>query len=92
MIFEWDENKNISNIKKHGIDFNDSAKIFSNPMVTKVDDRKDYNKKRWIGLGRLGNTIVILAYTKRGKNIRIISIRKANKSERKIYYERIDQN
>jgi uncharacterized DUF497 family protein len=92
MIFEWDENKNISNIKKHGIDFNDSAKIFSNPMVTKVDDRKDYNEKRWISLGVLENTIVILAYTKRGKNIRIISIRKANKSERKIYYERIKQN
>jgi len=92
MIFEWDENKNINNIKKHGIDFNDSAKIFSNPMVTKVDDRKDYNEKRWIGLGRLENTIVILAYTKRGKNIRVISIRKANKSERKIYYERINQN
>jgi uncharacterized DUF497 family protein len=92
MIFEWDENKNISNIEKHGIDFNDSAKIFSDPMVTKVDARKDYNEKRWIGLGRLENTIVILAYTKRGKNIRIISIRKANKSERKIYYERLNQN
>ena len=92
MIFEWDDNKNISNIKKHGIDFNDSVKRFSNPMVTKVDDRKDYNEKRWIGLGRLENMIVILAYTKRGKNNRIISIRKANKSERKIYYERINQN
>ena len=92
MTFEWDENKNIGNIKKHGIDFNDSPKIFSNPMVTKVDDRKDYNEKRWIGLGRLENMIVILAYTKRGKKIRIISIRKANKSERIIYYERINQN
>ncbi len=92
MIFEWDENKNISNIKKHGIDFKDSLKIFSNTMITKVDDRKDYKEKRWISLGNLENIIVILVYTKRGKIIRIISIRKANKSERKIYYDRINKN
>jgi uncharacterized DUF497 family protein len=92
MIFEWDENKNISNIRKHGIDFKDSSKIFTNPMITKVDDRKDYKEKRWISLGNLENIVVILVYTKRGKNIRLISIRKANKSERKIYYARIKQN
>jgi len=92
MTFVWDENKNISNIRKHGIDFKDSPKIFSNPMITKVDDRKDYKEKRWISLGSLDNIIVILVYTKRSKNIRIISIRKANKSERKIYYELINQN
>lgn len=92
MVFEWDKYMNISNIKKHGIDFNDSPKIISNPMVTKVDDRKDYNEKSWISLGRLENMIVILAYAKSGKNIRIISIRKANKMQRKIYYEHIIQN
>ena len=61
-------------------------------ICTKVDDRKDYKEKRWISLGNLENIIVILVYTKRGKIIRIISIRKANKSERKIYYDRINQN
>jgi uncharacterized DUF497 family protein len=92
MIFEWDENKNIGNIKKHGIDFKDSLKIFSNTMITKVDNRKNYKEKGWISLGNLENIIVILVYTKRGKIIRIISIRKANKSERKIYYDRINEN
>ena len=85
-------NINFSNFRKHGIDFKDSLKIFSNTMITKVDDRKDYKEKRLISLGNLENIIVILVYTKRGKIIRIISIRKANKSERKIYYDRINQN
>lgn len=37
MEFEWDENKNKSNIEKHGIDFNDAKIIFSNPLVVKED-------------------------------------------------------
>jgi uncharacterized DUF497 family protein len=47
----------------------------------------DYKEKRWIGIGKLEQVIVVLVYTIRGNNIRIISIRKANKIERKIYNE-----
>ncbi len=87
MALEWDQNKNINNIKKHGIDFVDADKIFKNPIFTKIDDRIDYKEKRWIGIGRLEKVIVVLIFTKRGKNIRIISIRKANNIERRIYNE-----
>ena len=87
MALEWDQNKNIININKHGTDFIDADKIFENPILTKIDERIDYKEKRWIAIGRLEKVIVILIYTKRGKNLRIISIRKANKIERKIYSE-----
>ena len=87
MALEWDNNKNIINIEKHWIDFFNADKIFQNPIITKIDDRADYQEKRWIGIGKLEQIIVVLVYTKRGKNIRIISIRKANKIERKIYNE-----
>ena len=87
MSLEWDQNKNIINIKKHGIDFYDADKIFKNPILTKIDERIDYKEKRWIGIGRLEKVTVVLIFTKRGKKIRIISIRKANKIERRIYNE-----
>ena len=72
MTLEWDNNKNKINIDKHGIDIFDTHKIFQNPIITKVDNRTDYQERRWIGIG---------------KYFRIISIRKANKIERKIYNE-----
>ena len=87
MALEWDQNKNITNIKKHGIDFVDADKIFKNPILTKIDERIDYKEKRWIGIGRFEKLTVVSIFTKRGKNIRIISIRKANKIERRIYNE-----
>lgn len=92
MAIEWDDNKNLINLKKHGIDFADAYKIFENPLLTRIDDRIDYKERRWIGLGLLEEINVVLVYTKRGKNVRIISIRKANKTERKIYNEYTKQN
>ncbi len=87
MAIEWDNTKNQLNIEKHDLDFGDAYKILENPIITKIDDRIDYREKRWIGIGKLEQVIVVLVYTKRGNNKRIISIRKANKIERKIYNE-----
>jgi uncharacterized DUF497 family protein len=92
MAIERDSNKNKINIEKHGIDFFDAYKIFENPVISKLDNRIDYKEKRFIGIGKLDQIVVVFVYTKRGKNFRIISIRKANKIERKIYNERFKQN
>lgn len=85
--FSWDENKNYSNLIKHGIDFNDITEVFSKKMLVKLDKRKDYSEERLVGIGFLRNTIVVVVWTKRKDEIRIISARKANKKERKIYNE-----
>lgn len=90
MKFEWDENKNKSNIQKHAIDFSDSAKIFNQTMVIKLDERADYGESRWIGLGQLEDIVIVMVFTKRNDNVRIISIRKANKQERRIYFEKTE--
>ena len=70
MALEWDYNKNKINIEKHGIDFMDANKIFENPIISKVDNRADYKEKRFIGIGKLEQVIVVTVYTKRGKPIR----------------------
>ncbi len=90
--FEWDENKNLNNIKQHGIDFNDAKLVFEEPIIEKVDDRKDYGEIRRICLGVMNNYIVVVVYTYRGNKIRIISIRRASSNERKIYIKETRQS
>ena len=87
MEFEWDENKNKSNIEKHSIDFNDAKQIFNNPMIIKKDTRSDYGEKRWIAIGLLIEFVVVAVYTMRNKIVRLISVRLANKKEKEKYNE-----
>jgi uncharacterized DUF497 family protein len=84
--YEWDENKNRLNISKHGFDFNDARFIFDAPMLVIPDTREDYGEDRYIGIGILRRTIVIVVFTENTDEvIRVISLRKATKNERKIY-------
>jgi len=85
LLLEWDENKNAVNIKDHHIDFCDAWMIFENPMLKKKDSRKDYGEERWVALGKLQQLTVVTVYTHRKDKVRIISIRRANRYERKIY-------
>jgi uncharacterized DUF497 family protein len=90
MLFEWDENKNRINIRKHGIDFADAADIFRHPMLTLVDDREDYGEERWIAIGWIRAVIGVVVYVERdGDVIRIISARKATKNEVRRYEQSI---
>ena len=88
MKFEWDENKNQSNQSKHSISFGEAAEIFRYPMYKLVDTRKDYGEVRYIGIGSNSQMIVLtVIFTERESRIRIISARRANKKERKLYDE-----
>jgi len=91
MEFEWDENKNGENIRKHGIDFADAWQVFENPLLVKLDDREDYGEDRWMGVGMMSNGIVIVLISQKEtrKRIRIISMRKATKNERRRYEKAI---
>jgi uncharacterized DUF497 family protein len=84
MKFEWDEKKNKTNIKTHGFDFADAWEIFESPMLVKLDTRNEYGEDRWVGIGFLRRRIVVVVFTERGEDIiRIISLRKALRHERK---------
>lgn len=86
MQFEWDETKNEQNISKHGIDFADVYVLFEYFMLTKPDDRFDYDEHRWISIGTLGPGYAVVVWTERDDDrIRIISARRANKDERRRY-------
>jgi len=90
MGFEWDSEKNKQNFQKHGILFEEAREIFRGPVLTAVDDRIDYGETRYISIGELYSVIVIvLVHTDRKGRKRIISARRANKMERRKYYEHI---
>jgi uncharacterized DUF497 family protein len=90
--FEWDEAKNLSNQRKHHLDFKAAAQVFEDPFALILQDRIENGEERWQTIGRVGQTLVVLvAHTVRFDEhqevIRIISARKADRSERKRYEE-----
>ncbi len=89
MTYEWDGAENRSNVAKHGLDFEDAELVFTAPCVTFVDNRFDYGEERFVTLALLGGRLVMIAHAQRGETTRIISMRKANRREQKIYQERL---
>ena len=86
--FEWDEDKDKANPRKHQISFEETAEVFYYLMYGTVDTRFEYGEVRLIGIGRNSQLIILtVVYTEREERIRIISARRANKQEEKLYYE-----
>ncbi len=88
--FEWDKAKSRANFQKHGYKFEDVIKIFDGPTLESLDDRFDYSEQRYLSIGLVdGIAMVAVAHTDRNGVIRIISARRATKTERKAYDKRI---
>jgi uncharacterized DUF497 family protein len=85
MEFKWNEKKPRANILDHGFDFVDAKEVFKGFTFTIEDDRFDYGEERFITLGLLKGTVVVIAHTEKGNEVRVISMRKATKHEQKIY-------
>jgi hypothetical protein len=87
--FEWDEKKAKSNRKKHGIGFAEAATVFLDPFsITIPDHDHSAEEQRYIDIGSSEKgRVLVVVYTDRGVNIRIISCRKATYPERQYYEE-----
>lgn len=89
MRFEWDENKRLANLDKHGFDFADVASVFDGDTIIVEDDRYNYGEQRFITFGLFQGRIVAVVHTENDNLIRIISVRKATKYEQEIYFEQV---
>ncbi len=87
--FDWDEDKQLTNVRDHTIDFEDATTIFDGDIVTVEDDRFDYGEQRFITLGLLKGRVIAVVHTERDTITRIISARKATKYERITYFKQI---
>ena len=89
MEFEWDDHKEETNEKKHGVSFHEAATVFGDPLAITFDDPDhSINEHRLItfGVSRF-NRCVIVSHIERDSKMRIISAREMTKHERKIYEE-----
>lgn len=93
MSFDWDEDKYKTNIKDHGIRFEDAQKIFDGPVLTEIDERYHYDEVREITLGMLNGVLVLMVvHTDREDVTRLISARKATAKERRRYEKAIRES
>lgn len=84
--FEWDEAKREANLQKHGIDFIGVDSLFEGHTITIEDDRFAYGEQRFVTFGILEGRTVAVAHTESADVIRIISVRKATRSEEASYF------
>ena len=96
--FEWDEAKNLSNQRKHGISFEQASQVFFDPLHIVVDDRVIEGEQRWQALGLIRRVardllLLLVVHTAREneegeewvETVRIISARRATPEERRVY-------
>jgi uncharacterized DUF497 family protein len=87
----WDQHKDASKQRKHGVSFGLAARVFLDlGRIEVYDDRENYGEDRWITIGAVESSLLVVVYTVRGKEgeiIRLISARKANAKERETYQD-----
>lgn len=85
MRYQWDKSKADQNFRKHGIHFADAVSVLSDELAVTIEDDRSEDR-RWVTLGRdlFGRTLVVV-YSWRGDEIRIISARQAVPNERRQY-------
>jgi uncharacterized DUF497 family protein len=87
MKYQWEKNKAASNLQKHGIEFADAVSVFSDDLAITIPDNR-FDEDRFVTIGMDAfSRILVVVFTWRGEDIRLISARLAERRERKQYEE-----
>lgn len=90
MRCSFDPAKRASNLKKHGLDLADAQKVIESSQTVTFEDRRfDYGQERFVTLGPLGDVLVMIVTAESGEDIRVISMRRADRHEQAIYRENL---
>jgi uncharacterized protein len=89
MKFDWDENKAVSNLSKHGVSFEEAKTVFNDSLyVDFYDPAHSEEEDRYVIVRESSQRrLLIASYTERGNLIRLISAREVTRTERKVYEE-----
>jgi hypothetical protein len=87
--FEWDPEKSVANLRKHGVSFEEATTVFGDPMAMNMaDPDHSLNEERFVLLGlSYRQRLLVVAYAERGTRTRLISAREATRKERRQYEE-----
>ncbi|CCQ72061.1 BrnT family toxin [Magnetospira sp. QH-2] len=84
-MIEFDPAKRLWTLENRGLDFARVDQLFAGRHLTRLDDRGDYGEERFINAGYMDGRLVLVAWTSRGANRRIISMKKANDREKNAF-------
>ncbi|MDE0057926.1 MAG: BrnT family toxin [Defluviicoccus sp.] len=82
---EYDPIKRAFTLEIRGLDMARAGEVFDGATLTVQDDRRNYGEDRYLTIGFLDGAMVVLVWTPRARTKRVISMRKANERERKLY-------
>ena len=86
MEFEWDDDKEAENVRKHDVSFDLAALVFLDPMRrTEPDERFVYDEDRSMTVGEIRGRLYVVIHTERENVTRIISARRATRQEKRFY-------
>lgn len=86
MRYTHDERKRAANLKKHGLDFADAPSVIESDAALTFEDRRFDYGERFVTLGVLREEVVAIVTAETDEEIRVISMRKAERNEEEIYY------
>ena len=84
MSFEYDPEKSAENKRKHGVDFEEAQQLWSDPELLEIPARVT-EEPRWVVIGKMTEKHWSAVITRRGDNVRIISVRRSRDEEIEIY-------
>lgn len=88
MVVEWDPGKARQNVRKHGVSFADAVTALEDERALTEGDVSSDEEERWVTMGVDGQgRVLVVVYTWRGENLRLISARNATGGERRVYEE-----
>ena len=89
MEFEWDPEKALANLRKHGVSFKSAISVFLDEhRIERLDDSIGYDEYRFVTVGLVEEFELAVVYTPRKDKLRIISARRADRYEREAYWNR----
>ena len=87
MAVIWDEAKRAKTLAERGLDFADAETVFAGSHYDRLDDRREYGERRFITIGYLDKRFVVVTWTPRDGDKRIISMRYGHGEEEERFRE-----
>jgi hypothetical protein len=88
--FEWDEAKAATNVRKHGVSFEDAVNFEFDTAIECIDDEASHDEERHRAFGFIGMKLHVMIYALRGSAIRVIPLRRATIQEKRAYEKAIE--